>query len=147
MILLDANVLVYAINADAPQHGASRAVVDESMHGRVPGVLVPQVLLEFFAVVTNPGRVGRPLEPARAWQQVAALRSALPLLHPEQQVLTELDRLVSARQPTGGDIFDISLVAQMRAHGISRICTYNVRDFAAFAGVIAVTPEEALAER
>lgn len=145
MILLDANVLVYAVNADSPHHGASRAVVDASMDGRAPGVLVPQVLLEFFAVVTNPRRVGRPLDSLRAWQQVVALRSALPPLHPGPQALSELDRLVQARRPVGGRIFDAHLVAQMRAHGIARICTYNVPDFAAFAGVAALTPEDILA--
>ena len=146
MILLDANVLVYAVNADAPQHGASRAVVEASMDGRVPGVLVPQVLLEFFAIVTNPKRVTKPLDSFRAWQQVTALRSSMPLLHPGQQVLTELDRLVNARRPTGGRIFDTNLVAQMYAHGVTRICTYNVPDFAAFTAVAALTPEAALAK-
>mgnify|MGYP001236563506 CR=1 FL=1 len=146
MILLDANVLVYAVNADSPQHGASRAVVDASMNGRVPGVLVPQVLLEFFAVVTNPKRVTKPLDSFRAWRQVTALRSSLPLLHPGQQALTELDRLMHARRPTCGRIFDTNLVAQMHAQGFTQICTYNVADFAAFTGVTALTPEEVLAK-
>ena len=61
MILLDANVLVYAVNADAPQHNATRAILDAALAGTIPGALVPQVLLEFFAVVTNARRVQAPL--------------------------------------------------------------------------------------
>lgn len=73
MILLDANVLVYAVNADAPQHSASRTVVRAAFDGQLPGVLVPQVLVEFLAVVANQRRVRYPLDPATAWEQMGIL--------------------------------------------------------------------------
>ena len=145
MMLLDANVLVYAVNADSPQHVASRGVVDAALDGQVPGVLVPQVLLEFLAVVTHPHRVRRPLDPIRAWEQVATLRAGLPVLEVRPAALTVLGELVMARRPAGADIFDLSLVAQMRTHGVATICTYNRPDFARLTGVQALTPEEVLA--
>ncbi len=51
MILLDTNVLVYALNTDAPHYADSRRIVEAALRGRVPGVLVPQVLVEAYAVL------------------------------------------------------------------------------------------------
>ena len=145
MILLDANVLVYAVNADAPQHVASRRVVDASLAGEMAGVLVPQVLLEFFAVVTNPRRIQVPLPRDVAWAQVRALRGGLPLLDVPAATLDELDRLLSDAAPrAGAAVFDLFLAAQMRVHRITTLCTYNTADFDTFSGLAAVTPDELL---
>lgn len=144
MILFDANVLVYATNADAPQHGPSHTVVRAALDGRVAGVLVPQVLLEFFAVVTHRLRVRRPLDASRAWEQVAALRASLPVLEVRPEALTILGELVLAGQPEGGAIFDLFLIAQMRTHGVGTICTYSAADFAGRPGILALRPEDVL---
>jgi hypothetical protein len=143
MILLDANVLVYAVNADSPQHAASRAILDAALSGDLSGALIPQVLLEFFAVVTNARRVPAPLAPDVAWQQVTALRAGLPLLDVSPAAFDELDRLMQSVPPRGAGsvVFDLFLAAQMRAHRITTLCTYNTADFASIAGITAVTPE------
>jgi predicted nucleic acid-binding protein len=49
LILLDANVLVYAISATAPQHAACLTIVSSGITCRPNTVLVPQVLLELYA--------------------------------------------------------------------------------------------------
>ena len=142
MILLDANILVYALITSAPQHAACMAVVTAALAGRIPGVTFPQTLLEFWSVITSPRRVQRPLNPLRAWERVNALRSGLQLLdlHPEAFLL--MDRLVAERRPTGRQIFDLFLIAQMRTHGVTMICTYNTSDFTGFAGIEALTAED-----
>lgn len=144
-MLLDANVLVYAINADAPQHAASRTVVQAALERRLPGVLVPQVLLEFFSVITGPRRLPRALPSTTAWGDVAALRAGLPVLDVQPAALNILGELVASHQPIGRAIFDCFLVAQMRSHGIVTICTYNVQDFARLRDVEALTPDGVLA--
>lgn len=140
----DANILVYAVNQDAPQHEASTALIKAAEEGLVTVELVPQVLLEFFSVVTNPRRVPQALTPADAWQRVATLRSALPLLPVQTRAMDLLDTLVSSRQPRGRAVYDLFLAAQILSHGIRTICTYNVRDFQGIAGIEAITPDEAL---
>ena len=145
MILLDANVLVYAVNADAPHHVASRRVVDAALAGEVASVLVPQVLLEFFAVVTNPRRIQAPLSRDVAWAQVRALRAGLPLLDVPAGTFDELDRILSDAAPrAGAAVFDLFLAAQMRVHRITTLCTYNTADFDAFSSFTAATPDELL---
>jgi len=146
VILLDTNVLVYGVNADAPQHSSSQAVIQAAFDRHILAAVVPQILLEFLAVVTSPRRVIRPLDAAEAWEQVEILRVNLPVLGLEPEALTILGELVLAHRPAGRGIFDLFLAAQMRTHGIRTICTYNGSDFDRLRDVEALTPEEALAD-
>jgi len=73
---VDANVLVYAVYRDAPQHAASRAWLERAGRGEVKICLTSQVLAEFFAIVTNPKRVSNPRSPDDA---VTAIETVLAL--------------------------------------------------------------------
>ena len=64
--LLDSNVLVYADQELSPFHVRARTLRDRGARGEIPVCVCPQVLLEFFAVVTNPKRVTQPLPPEEA---------------------------------------------------------------------------------
>ncbi len=141
MILADANVLVYAINTRAPQHRASRAFIEAVREKQVDGILVPQVLLEFFAIVTDPRRIDQPLGAEEAWEQVKLLKMIFPIRDESLKALGNLMDAITEGMVKGGGIFDAFLVAQMRACGISLICTYNIRDFKSYKGVVAHTPE------
>lgn len=145
MILLDTNVLVYAVDADAPQHEPSFTVVQRALDGTIPGVVVPQVLLEFFAVVTHSRRVQHPLSPVQAWEQITLLRTGLRVLDLQPAALTVLGELVLGGRPAGPAIFDLFLIAQMRTHGVATICTHNVPDFAGVPGIEALAPPDLLA--
>lgn len=145
MILPDANVLVYALNEDAAEHHDSRAVVDAALDGTLPGALVPQVLIEAYAVLTDARRIGTPLEPEVAWQEMNTLRAGLRTFDLTPQVLDILTGIIASRRPSGQDIFDALLVAQMRAHGIDILCTYNVDDFRGYPGLTVESPRQTLA--
>lgn len=140
-VAVDTNVLVYAVDADAPQHGPSRALADAAVQGKISAAVFPQVLLEFYAVVTDPRRVRSPLEPRAAWQQVEALSAVFRVLDPGSKALAFLGEELRRCPLKGGAVFDAFLVAQMRASGLSILVTYNLRDFAGYEGVRAVTPE------
>lgn len=129
MILLDANVLVYSITGAAPQHRHSRDVVQRAVNGEVAAVLMPQVLLEAYSIVTSPRRVNQPLTPQRACSWLKSLRSGLSVKPVPADALDEFDALVATHPRAGGDAFDLFLIAQMRCHGITDICTYNTSDF------------------
>lgn len=143
-MLIDANVLVYSIDEDAPQHPDSSAVIDAGLAGRLPAVVVPQVLLEFFATVTNSRRFNAPLSPEAAWLVVEMLQRGLKVLEVLPTVMGHLATLVQNRRPLGQTVFDAFLAAQVLSHGLGSICTYNTRHFSGIAGIEAITPEEAL---
>jgi len=58
--MVDANVLVYGLDADAPQHPASRHLLDEGRSGATTLYVTSQILCEFYSIVTNPRRVAKP---------------------------------------------------------------------------------------
>jgi uncharacterized protein len=144
LILLDTNVLVYALNADSPQHADCRRVVDLSTAGALPAVLLPQILVECYAVVTSPRRIPRALTPQQAWAALRMLARALDVRPPAATLLDDLDLLMTQHPRRGRDIFDLAIVAQMLDHGIRAICTCNVSDFGV-AGIRALEPAQALA--
>jgi len=55
--VLDANILAYAVNADAPRHAASRPLLDEADDPSTRLYVTSQILCEFYSLITNPRKV------------------------------------------------------------------------------------------
>ncbi len=140
--ILDANILAYAINADAPQHTASRTLLETARDPSITLYVTSQILCEFYSLITNPRRVAIVSSPTEALRIMSALL-ALPGL----QVMPTPARAVAGwmallqRHPvTGGDVFDLQIVATMQANGVQRIYTFNSDDFEVFSELTVVTP-------
>lgn len=72
MILVDANILVYAYVQAFQQHERARSWLDTQLNGSAPVGLPWPSLLGFLRLVTNPRVFQRPEPMARAWAQVGA---------------------------------------------------------------------------
>ena len=66
MILVDANLLVYAVDADSPRHRPARRWLEETLSGSSQVGLPWIVLLAFLRVTTRTGILRKPLRPERA---------------------------------------------------------------------------------
>ncbi len=144
LALLDTNVLVYAMDETSAFHAASRKVVlracDSTAQERL--CVAPQVLAEFFAVVTNPKRVQRPRTPAEALmvvEQFLALPN-LSVLPVPIDVVSRWIILVRERALNASRVFDAQLVATALANGVRRVYTYDRAHFECFNGIEVVTP-------
>lgn len=144
MIAIDTNVLVYAVNADAPQNGHCHRLLQAVRKGLLRAVVFPQILLEFYAVVTNPRRFSQPLNPEQAWEQVEEFGEMLDLLECPPAILRNLGGLLRLTPRVAGNVFDAAIAVQMQAYGIHVICTYNTDDFSGLAGIVPRTPEQLL---
>jgi predicted nucleic acid-binding protein len=140
--LLDANVLAYAVNADAPQHAASRALLEAGRDPSTTLYVTSQILCEFYSVITNPRRVAVATSSTDAMRSISAML-ALPGLHvlpiPAGAVAGWME-LLQCHPVIGADIFDLQIVATMQASGIRRIYTFNADDFEVFSELEVVTP-------
>ncbi len=125
--IIDANVLAYAIDADASQNVASRALLDAARHPSARLYVTAQILCEFYSVITNPKRVATVTPPAEAVAIISDLLG-LPGLHilptPAQTIRRLLD-LLRQHSVTGSAIFDLQIVATMQANNIDRIYTFD----------------------
>jgi len=70
MILVDANLLIYAYVASQPQHRAAAAWLDTQLSSGIIVALPWPSLLSFARLVTNPRVFERPALVKSAWQQI-----------------------------------------------------------------------------
>jgi uncharacterized protein len=70
MIIVDANLLLYAANRSAPEHPMARAWLDEQLSGSARVGLPWPSLLAFVRLATNPVVLRQPATVAAAWNQV-----------------------------------------------------------------------------
>jgi predicted nucleic acid-binding protein len=130
--VVDANVLVYSLNTWAPQHGASRALLDSARNGTVALYVSSQILCEFYSIVTNPRRVLHPLSPQDALTAVSELIGFLRILPISVPAVESRLDLLRRNPVKGADIFDVQIVATMKANGVLIIYTFNSSDFQVF---------------
>jgi uncharacterized protein len=135
VILVDANLLLYAKFADFPQHQKARAWLEAELSA--PGRFgIPwQSSLAFLRLATNPRLFGLPLSIEDAWAQVSEWLSHPRVWVPEptgdhERVLGEM---LSQFHVTGNLVPDAHLAAIAVAHGLV-VCSAD-SDFARFRGV------------
>jgi predicted nucleic acid-binding protein len=141
-LLLDTNVLVYALDESSPYHAACRRILDSAQSPDANLKLSPQSLAEFFSVVTNPRRVAFPKSTAEAISAVEMIL-ALPgieVLPVPLDVVSRWLELCRQREVKGGAIYDMQLLAVMLANDIRRVCTYNRADFEWIADIAVMVP-------
>ena len=134
MILIDANLLLYAKVADYPQHEAAKAWLEQQLNASSRVGLPWPSLLAFLRIVTNPRIYDSPLKIESAWAQVEEWLELpniwIPL--PTDQHPIVLSRLLNATLATVNLIPDAHLAALAIEHGLE-ICTTDT-DFANFPG-------------
>ncbi len=147
MILVDANLLVYAHVRDFDKQAAAREWLDAKLNGPGRVGLPWPSLLAFVRLVTNPRVFRRPLPMSKAWKQVEAWLGCDPVWIPSP---TERHREVLA--PLLGQsglrsnlVPDAHLAALAIEHGL-RLCSTD-GDFARFPGLLWENPLAAAATR
>jgi uncharacterized protein len=140
MMLIDANLLIYAYNPSAPQHAAARRWLERAVGGPAPVRLAWTSVLAFVRIMTNPQLFRRPLTSDEAIGLVDEWlgHPAIGLLEPTERHWTILRGLIGEGQATGPLVMDAHLAALALEHGAT-LCTTD-RDFSRFAGLSVVNP-------
>ncbi len=145
MKLVDANVLVYAVNSSADHHAASRRWLDAALSGAdvVGFSWVP--LLAFARLTTKHGLFPSPLNPADAMAQISAWCAApsAVIVNPTARHADVLSGLV-AQVGAGGDLVNDAHLAALAIEHRASIVSYD-SDFGRFDGVRWDAPESLLA--
>lgn len=143
-ILLDTNVLVYAADRTSPHHEASRHLRDSGRQGLFVPCLTPQILFEFYAVVTDARRVSQPLTAADATEELTRYftDATIRLIHPGPTIGETVQTLLRQHQIVRQDVFDALIVATMIANQVRKIGTYDAAQFRRYREVEVVNPAE-----
>lgn len=135
MILVDANLLVYAANHAAPECEQARTWLDERLNGTARVGMPWPSLLAFVRLASNPVVVRDAVTPGEAWRQVEEWLACepvwipLPAAHHTEILADLLERpFVTARL-----VSDAHLAALAIEHGLTLCSTDG--DFARFPGL------------
>ncbi len=132
MIIIDANVLIYAVNSDSPLHRKAKAWVEDALSGPDTVGLSWAVLLAFLRMTTRAGIFEKPLSVETAFDVVDAwlAQPSVVTVDPTAQHLRVVRDLL---QPlgTGGNLTsDAQLAALAIEHG-AELCSSD-SDFERF---------------
>jgi len=140
VVLVDANVLVYAVNERARDHEIARAWLAAALGGGEGVGFAWFALIAFLRVITHPAALARPLAIERAGELLEVWLEAPPavVVEPTRRHLALLRGLLE-RAGTGGNLTnDAHLAALALEHGAT-IVSFD-RDFGRFAGVRSRVP-------
>ena len=142
MILIDANLLIYAINSDAANHQPARKWLDETLSGSTPVGLPWPCLLAFLRITTHPHILQRPMPADAAIDYVETWLKQPPVevVAPGEGHWPILSNLLRAAG-TAGNLSSDAHVAAMAIELGATVYSAD-HDFKRFAGVRHVNPLE-----
>lgn len=132
MIVLDVNLLIYAVNEDAPNHRQAKAWLETVLSGTETVGLPWIVLLAFLRLTTRAGLFQRPLPVDAAFDIVNAWLHQPNVIVPEPTArhLQTMRDLISPLGAGGNLTSDAFLAALAVEHGAELCSTDN--DFGRF---------------
>ncbi|MGC2526843.1 MAG: type II toxin-antitoxin system VapC family toxin [Candidatus Acidiferrum sp.] len=132
MIVLDANLMLYAYDSDSQQHAKARAWVEQTFSNGTPVGLPWQTVTAFLRIVTNPRLSGKRFTPEEAIQIVDQwlTQPNVSLLLAGDQHWSLLRQMMKDGQARGPLISDADLAALTIEYG--GVLHTTDRDFARF---------------
>ncbi len=144
MKIVDANVLLYAVNSASEHHAASRRWLDGALSGSDTVGLAWVPMLAFVRLSTKIGLFPSPLAPSDAMRQIVEWTAAASAttVGPTARHGDILQGLL-ARLGTGGNLVNDAHLAALAIEHRASIVSYD-NDFGRFDGVRWDTPESLL---
>jgi toxin-antitoxin system PIN domain toxin len=138
--LPDLNLLIYAIDEEAPRHAKARAWLEEVLSGTEAVAFAWAVLLGFVRISTNPAVLANPLSAEEALDYVEGWleQPVADVVHPAPDHASLLRELLEPTGTAGNLTSDAHLAALAIEHG-AELCSCDT-DFARFTGLRLVNP-------
>lgn len=141
MIVVDVNVLLYAVNESEPRHEQARSWLDGALTGPETIGFAWLVLLAFLRISTRPGLFPEPLGVEGALRRVEAwlAQPAAMIVEPTTRHLPVLSELLGA-VGAGGNLTSDAHLAALAVEHRATVVTYDT-DFSRFPGARWRTPD------
>lgn len=140
MNLVDANVLLYAVNASDPRHPVARGWLDAALNAGEPVGFSWVALLAFLRLSTKVGLFPAPLSVQEACGRIEAwlAQPSAILVDPTTRHFAVLAGLIG-ETGSGGNLVNDAHLAALAVEHAATIISYD-RDFGRFKGVRASAP-------
>lgn len=136
IILIDTNILVYAINSSSPKHRASQEYLKANAAN---AVVTHQNVMEALRVLTH-RKFQNPMSAKDAQRAVDAIVKHVRVITPSYTAYELAKMLILEQQLRGNAIFDAYLAATALASGVNVIATDIVKDFRGYEKLKVVDP-------
>ena len=125
MILVDANLLLYAEDQISPYHDAARNWWDTQLSGTLPVCLAWTVLCAFIRIGTNPRVFEHPLSLDQAISRVQSWmdQPCTRLIHPTERHWVVFKEMLTGGKAVANLVMDAYLAALAIEHGCELIST------------------------
>ncbi len=144
MKLVDANLLLHAVNVDASEHDTARAWLEAHLNGNEPVAFAWVALLAFVRAGRRPGILPSPMSTSEAFDHVEGLLAQRPavVLHPTTRHTSVLRGLLGSVGTARNLVMEAHLATLAVEHGATMV-SFD-RDFVRFRGVGWVHPDDDL---
>jgi predicted nucleic acid-binding protein len=145
--LVDTNVLLRSVQNSHPMQSEAKSAINLLLRKSETVSIIPQNLIEFWAVATRPttsNGLGLPVD--ETVQQITSFKYLFMLLPDTDDIFPEWERLVAQHQVIGKQVYDTRLVAAMNVHGLTHLLTFNTADFKRFTTITTVDPKSILSD-
>ncbi|MCU1268282.1 MAG: twitching motility protein PilT [Acidobacteria bacterium] len=141
--LVDTNVLLRSVQkTHLMQSESARSIALLILHDEMVSI-VPQNLIEFWAVATRPTlNNGLGMSVDETSQHIAAFKIIFELLPDSDSIFKEWERLVIRHQVIGKRVHDARLAEAMLVHNLTHLLTFNDSDFKRFTEIAVVNPRD-----
>jgi hypothetical protein len=132
LILVDANILLYAEDSLSPHHQQARSWWDEQLSGTSPVCLSWVVLAAFIRIATNPRVFAHPLSLTQAIARVQSWldQPCTRVVQPTERHWVVFQQMLTSGQAVGNLVTDAHLAALAIEHGCELFSSDS--DFARF---------------
>jgi len=127
----DTNLLLYAINEQAPEHATALALVQSALVAPADWIVADQVWFELYRLLRNPVVVKKPLTGAEADRVIDWYRnrSGWSRCAWEPVLMDRMRRVWRTSDFRARRTFDIVLSLTLAANGVTEFYTRNTKDF------------------
>ena len=127
-MLIDSNILVYAINSRSPKHKPAQNFLQENIRELI---VAHQNIFETLRVLTHP-KFPSPLSVHNAIEEIKRITNACRVIAPDYKTHYMTFELIKKYNLSSDLIFDAYLAATALSNGITTIATDNTKDFQRF---------------
>ncbi len=132
--VIDTNVLVYAHDKASEHEEASFRLLEDASNGQQRLAVTPQILMEFYSIITDRRRTPIPLSSSEAMKTIDVILDfrGITLLPYPTDLIDRVKKLLNRNPVTGPGIYDLQIVATMLGNDVTTIFTFNRKDFVPF---------------
>jgi predicted nucleic acid-binding protein len=140
-IQADTNILLRSAEPAHPTHQQAVNSVKTLLANGDRVCLISQNLIEFWNVATRPiDKNGFGWTPAKTDSEISRLESLLTVLPDSQAIYREWRKVVLDNSVLGKQVHDARIVAAMNVHQITKLLTFNTKDFKRYKGIALLDP-------